>query len=80
MASCKRAGLREDLKYSATSPSRRVWTRSAMNTVKFFEGDFSAIDRMCEPCLRQGNDWRLIGRHKQFEFCQFGIEGIVISK
>ncbi len=34
MISCRRTGFREDLVYSATAPLRRVWTRSALNTVK----------------------------------------------
>ncbi len=34
MSSDRRAGFREDFIYSATPPPRRVWTRSALKTVK----------------------------------------------
>ncbi len=47
---------------------------------KIVEGDFSVVDRWCEPCLCQGNDSRLIGRHKEIEFGQLGIEEVAISQ
>ncbi len=36
MSNFRRTGFREDLIYSATPPPRRVWTRSALRTVKLF--------------------------------------------
>ncbi len=72
LSSCRRTGFRKALMYGATPPPRRVWTRSALKTVKLLTDGVShvSVKSMIVGSLED----------KQIEFGQLGVTGAGINQ